>query len=140
MLFPFNMGPSTFFPKSISDAWVLVWFTLPQGERHRSDDRVDGRETVGNSLGRAVGTGFTQRSFTQRSFTRQMFYTEKLVHREDFTHRIFYTENFYTQERFYTQKLLHREVFVQGSLDTEKLAHSQSFTQRSFYTERLLHE
>ena len=26
------------------------------------------------------------RSFTQRSFTRRMFYTEKLAHREDFTH------------------------------------------------------
>ena len=39
--------------------------------------------------------------FTQRSFTRRIFYTEKLVHREDFTHR-----------KFYTEKLLHRKGFT----------------------------
>ena len=100
------------FPKSISDAWVLVWFIFPRGEQHFSDERVDGRETVGNSLGRAVGTGFTQSSFYTRSFTRQMFYTEKLVHMEEFTHRIFYTEN------FYTGKVLHTEAFTQRSLCT----------------------
>ena len=40
---------SGIFPKSISDAWVLVWFTLPRGERDGSVDIMDGKETVGNS-------------------------------------------------------------------------------------------
>ena len=40
------------FPKSISDAWVLVKVPSPWGERYRSDERVDGQETVGNSLWR----------------------------------------------------------------------------------------
>ena len=59
------------------------------------------------------GTGFARRSFTQRSFTRRIFYTEKLVHREDFTHRVF------TQRNFYTGKALHTEAFTQRSLYTE---------------------
>ena len=37
------------------------------------------------------------------------FYTEKLVHTDDFTHRVFYTE-----------KLLHRKGFTHGSFYTEK--------------------
>ena len=55
-----------------------------------------------------------KRSFRQRSFTRRIFYTEKLVHREGSTNRIFYT-----QRNFYTGKVLHTEAFTQRSLYTE---------------------
>ena len=49
--------------------WEIAWGELRwEGAIYRSDDRVDGRETVGNSLGRApwgrsdteVTTGWTE--------------------------------------------------------------------------------
>jgi len=79
--------------------------------------------------------------FTQRSFTRRIFYTEKLVHREDFTHRKFYTEKLlhrkgFTHRSFYTEKSLYKEVFTQRSLHTQSLLHREAI-QKSLYTQRL---
>ena len=86
-----------------------------------------GYASAGNSLRRALlgGSGtenaellarvLHRAAFTQRSFPRRIFYTEKLVHRKDFTHSLFCTE-----------KLLHRQ---------ERFLHTEAFTQRSLYTE-----
>ena len=85
----------------------------PERERHGSDDRVDGRETVGNSLGRAVGTGFTQSSF----YTEEL-YTADVLHREACTQGGLYTQNLLHRELLYTGKVLHTEAFTQRSLCT----------------------
>ena len=80
---------------------------------------------------------FTQRNlhrdpFTWRVFTHRSFYTQTLLHREVFTRRSFYTRRSFTQRSFYTQKLL----------PTEKLLHTEAFAQRTFaqwplYTEEV---
>jgi hypothetical protein len=92
---------------------------------------------------------FTQRSLYQRALTHSRVYTQKLLHREAFTQRVFTHGNFYTQRNLYTnalshrgafthrRKLLHKEVFT---LYTEKLLHTKAFTQRSLCTEAPLHE
>ena len=91
--------------------------------------------------------------FSQKCFTQENFYTQKLLHREAFTHthksfytekllqKNFYTQQAYTQRGFYTEqafthsKLLHREAFT-----LSKLFHREAFThRRSLYTEKRLH-
>ena len=56
--------------------WEIAWGELRGKERYGNDDRVDGRETVGNSLGRApVGrsdtgmtTGWTEKKPWERGW------------------------------------------------------------------------
>ena len=64
------------------------------------------------------------------AFTHRNFYTQTLLHRDTFTHRV--TDPF-THRRFYTQTLLHTDPF------TQTLLHTDFFTHRRFYTETLLH-
>ena len=70
--------------------------------------------------------------------------TQKLLHREAFTHRkLLHTEAF-TQRSFYTEKLwhtasfVHKEAFTHRNIYKQKLLHREAFTHRNFYTEQAL--
>ena len=67
--------------------------------------------------------------FTWKVFTHRSFYTQTLLHREVFTRRSFYTRRSFTQRSFYTQKLL----------PTEKLLHTEAFCTENFCTVKSLH-
>jgi hypothetical protein len=77
---------------------VDAWFAA----KYRIWDRWE------NSLGRALLGGGSAFSGLHRGALLEDLYTEKLGHREDFTHRVFYTE-----------KLLHRKCFTHRSFYTE---------------------
>ena len=84
---------------------------------------------------RQVLLQFTQRRFDTytpihtEAFRHRLLFREsqKLWHREAFTHRI-----------VYTQKLLHTRAFPQRSFWAQQLLHTDAFTHRSLYTRRLL--
>ena len=66
--------------------------------------------------------------FSQRCFTQGNLYTQKLLHREAFTHSKLSHREAFTQRSFYTE-----QAFTQRSFYTQ-----QAFTRRSFYTEQAL--
>ena len=70
--------------------------------------------------------------------THRRFSTQKLLHKEAFTHIRFYTEAS-THRSFYTQNLLHREAFTRRHFDTQTLWHTAAFTHNGFYTQKPLH-
>ena len=74
------------------------------------------------------------------SFLRyRHIYTQKFLHRENFTQRIFTHGNFYIQRNLYTDALSHRETFTQRNLYTKKFLHTETFTHKNLYTEKSLH-
>ena len=84
--------------------------------------------------GRRLGP--PQGFYTKNSLHKGAFYTQKILHREDFTLRIFCTQ---TSRSFYTQKFLHEEIFTQRVFYTQTRLHTEAFTQRSLYIEEHLH-
>jgi hypothetical protein len=89
----------------------------------------------------------TMKSFYTR---RRSFYTQKLLHREVFTQRLFTHRSFYTERSLYTEEifeksLTHRSFYTEKSLHSGVSTHRQThlhteteaFTQRSFYTDEL---
>ena len=81
---------------------------------------------------------FTQGNFytqTQKLLHREAFTHSKLSHREAFTHRSFSTQQAFTQRSFYTQEAFtHSKLLHAANFYTEKLLRTASF-----YTEELLH-
>ena len=102
-------------------------------------DAFPHRSIYPDTLG--IYTPIHTEAFRHRVFFRE---SQKLWHREAFTHRSFYTQKLlhteaFTHRTFYTQKLLHTEAYTLKSFYTQKLVHTEAFTHRSFYTEKPLH-
>ena len=79
-----TLGHHRFIPKGISDAWVLVWLILTQGDRDGCDDIF-------------TETG-TQRCFSQRNFLTMILYTDSLIRTKPLTYRSFDTKITLAQE------------------------------------------
>ena len=89
----------------------------------------------------------------KHTLTHRRFDTQKPLHTNTFTHRRFYTQTqrFYTQtlvhtDEFYTQKLLHTDGFTHRRFYTQMrfthahtLSHTNAFTHRRVATRTLLH-
>ena len=77
---------------------------------------------------------------TEKILHREVFTHSKLLHREACTRRSFYTElgkflftaSFYTKQAFVHSKFLPRKSCTHGSLYTEKLLHTASFDTKKF--------
>ena len=87
-------------------------------ERYGSDGRVDGGETVGNSLRRSP---WTRSDRHRKGFTHRSFYTEKSLYRVVLTQRSLHTQRLFHREAFYTEQLFHRGAFPRKSLYTQRL-------------------
>ena len=92
----------------------------------------------------------TQRPLTETPFYTRFFSacknffaqrprcTQKLLHRDPFTHEGFYTETLSNRSSC-TETLLDTVEFAQSSLYTETILHTETFTQSSLYTESSLY-
>ena len=108
---------------------VVVMLTLRNFGHVSTYSQFDGFSPTGGLL---QGWRLVDNQNQERSFQ-----TQKLQHRETFTHGSFCTEAF-TQRSFYTQtrQLLHRGAFMHRSFYAEKSLHTGAFTGKCFFTEK----